>query len=132
MAEAIATNLSKYSSTDNYSPEFQKVKMLKEKGRLDASSKNEKEYKLPFSITDLKQSQRTNDSATGSDCSLFVDDFVLCGRSKSMNRVERAMQLCVNNVQDRVSENGFKFFTSKTVRYTSFHQQYDFSRTLTS
>ena len=30
--------------------------MLKEKGRLDLSSKDEKEYKLPFSITDLKQS----------------------------------------------------------------------------
>ena len=66
--------------------------MLKEKGRLDLSSKDEKEYKLPFSITDLKQSlQRGNDSATGTDCSLFVDDFALCRRSKSMNRVERAM-----------------------------------------
>ena len=35
------------------------------------------------------------------------------------------MQLCVNNVQKWVSENGFKFSTSKTV-CIHFHQQYDF------
>ena len=32
--------------------------------------------------------------------SLFVDNFALCVRSgKTLNRVERAMQLCVNSVQ---------------------------------
>ena len=35
------------------------------------------------------------------------------------------MQLCVNSVQDWVSENGFKFFTSKTV-CIHVHQQYVF------
>ena len=28
------------------------------------------------------------------DCSLFVDDFALCMSGKTLNRVERAMQLC--------------------------------------
>ena len=32
------------------------------------------------------------------DCSLFVDDFALCVSGKTLNRVERAMQLCVNSV----------------------------------
>ena len=42
--------------------------MLKEKRRLDFSSKNEEEYNLPFSVTELRQSlQRVNDSATGLD-----------------------------------------------------------------
>ena len=42
--------------------------MLKEKQRLDFSSRNEEEYKLPFSVTELRQSlQRANDSATGLD-----------------------------------------------------------------
>ena len=68
MAEPLAINVSKYSSTDNYSSEFQKIKMLKEKRRLDFSSKNEDDYNLPFSMTELKQSlQRPNDSATGLD-----------------------------------------------------------------
>ena len=35
------------------------------------------------------------------------------------------MQLCVNSVQKRVTENGFKFSTSKTV-CIHFHQQYVF------
>ena len=34
----------------------------------------------------------------GTDCSLFVDDFALCVSGKTLNRVERAMQLCVNSV----------------------------------
>ena len=41
----------------------------------------------------------------GTDCSSFVDDFDLCVRGKTLNRVERAMQLCVNSIQDWMSEN---------------------------
>ena len=51
----------------------------------------------------------------GTDCSLFVDDFAVCLSGKTWNRVERVMQLCVNRVQKWVSENGFKFSTSKTI-----------------
>ena len=58
----------------------------------------------------------------GTDCSLLVDNFALCVSGKTLNRVERAMQLCVNNVQEWVSENGFKFSTSKSV-CIHFHQQ---------
>ena len=61
----------------------------------------------------------------GTDCSLFVDDFALCVSGKMLNRVERAMQLCVNSVPKWVSENGFKFSTSKTV-CIHFNQQYGF------
>ena len=68
VAEVLAKNLSKHSSMDNYSDEFQRIKTLKEKRRLDFSSKNDEEYNLPFSVTELRQSlQRTNDSATGLD-----------------------------------------------------------------
>ena len=67
----------------------------------------------------------------GTDCSLFVDDFALCVSGKTLNRVERAMQLCVNSVQKWVPENGFKFSTSKTV-CIHFYQQYVFPQTLTS
>ena len=56
VAEVLAKNLSKDSSTDNYSDEFQRIKTLKEKRRLDFSSKNEEEYNLPFSVTELRQS----------------------------------------------------------------------------
>ena len=62
----------------------------------------------------------------GTDCSLFVDYFALCVSGKTLNRVERAMQLCFNSIQEWGSENGFRFSTSKTV-CISFHQQYVFS-----
>ena len=68
VAEVLAKNLSKKVSTENYSAEFQRIKILKEKRRLDFSSKNEDEYSLPFSVTELRLSLQTaNDSATGLD-----------------------------------------------------------------
>ena len=51
----------------------------------------------------------------GSEASLFMDDFALCIREKFLPHAQRFMQLCVNSVQDWISNNGFKFFTSKTV-----------------
>ena len=51
---------------------------------------------------------------SGTDASLFVDDFALCVRGSALHRVERALQLCVNRVQNWVSDNGFKFSPSKT------------------
>ena len=68
VAKVLAKNLSKNSLTDYYSDEFQRIKTLKEKRHLDFSSKNEEEYNLAFSVTELRQSlQRANDSAIGLD-----------------------------------------------------------------
>ena len=35
----------------------------------------------------------------GTDCSLYVDDFLICYRSKSMATIERQLQQCLNNIQ---------------------------------
>jgi len=48
-------------------------------------------------------------------CSLFVDDFLICYRSKNMNSIERLLQLCLNNIQKWADENGFQFSKTKTV-----------------
>ena len=47
--------------------------------------------------------------------SLFVDDFGICCRSKSMRSVERKLQQCLNNLEKWTVENGFKFSETKTV-----------------
>ena len=52
---------------------------------------------------------------TGSEVSFFVDDFALCVCAKFLLHAQRLRQLCVNSVQDWVSNNGFKFSTNKTV-----------------
>ena len=51
----------------------------------------------------------------GVDCSLYVDDFLICYRSKNMHTIERQLQLCLNKIQTWADENGFKFSKSKTV-----------------
>ena len=51
----------------------------------------------------------------GSEASLFVDDFAFCIHVKSLPHAQRLLQLCVNSVQDWVSNNGFKFSTSQIV-----------------
>jgi hypothetical protein len=48
-------------------------------------------------------------------CSLYVDDFLICYRSKNMNSIERLLQLCLNNIQSWADENGFQFSKTKTV-----------------
>ena len=50
----------------------------------------------------------------GVDCSLYVDDFVICYRSKHMNTIERQLQQCLNKLEKWTTENGFKFSTAKT------------------
>ena len=50
----------------------------------------------------------------GVDCSLDVDDFVICFRSRNMNIIERQLQQCLNKLQTWSVENGFKFSKSKT------------------
>ena len=51
----------------------------------------------------------------GVDCSLYVDDFLICYRSKNMNTIERQLQLNLNKIQKWATENGFRFSKSKTV-----------------
>ena len=62
----------------------------------------------------IKINNIVNAVTRGTDASLFVDDFALCVRGSALHRVERALQLCVNRVQNWVSDNGFKFSPSKT------------------
>ena len=46
--------------------------------------------------------------------SLYVDDFCMCYRSKSMRTIERHLQQCINRIEDWALHNGFKFSKSKT------------------
>ena len=46
----------------------------------------------------------------GVDCSLYVDDFLICYRSKHMH----TMSQCLNKIQKSALENGFKFSKTKT------------------
>jgi len=51
----------------------------------------------------------------GVECSLYVDDFLICYRSKHIHIIERHLQRCLNKLQNWADSNGLKFSTSKTV-----------------
>ena len=48
------------------------------------------------------------------DKSLFVDDFSISAKGKSLNVIEKQLQESITKVEKWVEENGFKFSTSKT------------------
>ena len=45
------------------------------------------------------------------DCSLYVDDFCVCFRSKIMGMIERQLQLNLNKIENLATYNGFKALT---------------------
>ena len=47
--------------------------------------------------------------------SLFVDDFLICYRSKSMPSMERILQGCLKKIEEWADNNGFQFSKTKTV-----------------
>ena len=61
------------------------------------------------------------------DCSLYVDDFCNCDRSKSMATIERQLQQNLNKIGNWATCNGFKFSKSKTqcVHFCQLRKQHD-------
>ena len=61
------------------------------------------------------------------DCSLYVDDFCICYRSKSMATIERQLQQNLNKIENWATSNGFKFSKSKTqfVHFCQLRKQHD-------
>ena len=43
------------------------------------------------------------------DCSLYVDDFSICYRSKSMATIERQLQQNLNKIENSATSNDFRF-----------------------
>ena len=49
------------------------------------------------------------------NCSLYVDNFLTCYRSKHMHIIEWHLQQCLNKLFDWADTNSFKFSSTKTV-----------------
>ena len=61
------------------------------------------------------------------DCSLYVDDFCICYRSKSMATIERQLQQNLNKIENWATSNGLKFSKSKTqcVHFCQLRKQHN-------
>ncbi|GFO02489.1 Pol-like protein [Plakobranchus ocellatus] len=73
-------------------------------------------------LFNLKINNIINSVSKHVNASLFVDDFAIYTEGKHLQHLERTIQLCINNVQKWVSENGFRFSVSKTT-CVHFHRQ---------
>ena len=70
---------------------------------------------LSVTLFSLKINSIVSCLTSGVDCSLYVDDFLACCRSKQMRSIERQLQQCLNNLELWSDQNGFKFSQNKTV-----------------
>ena len=70
---------------------------------------------LSVTLFGLKINSVVKAISPGVECSLYVDYFLICYRSKHIHIIERHLQQCLNKLADWTDTNGFKFFPSKTV-----------------
>ena len=53
------------------------------------------------------------------NCTLYVDDFLICYRARNMNHIERQLQMCLDKLHKWTTENGLKFLKEKRNASTS-------------
>jgi hypothetical protein len=70
---------------------------------------------LSVTLFVLKINTIVNRLPPGVRGSLFVDDFLICYRSKNMQSIERILQGCLHEIEMWANKNGFRFSQSKTV-----------------
>ena len=70
---------------------------------------------LSVTLFALKINSIVKSLSPGVECSLYVDDFLICYRSKFVHIIERHLQRSLNKLQHWVDSNGFKFSPTKTV-----------------
>ena len=61
-----------------------------------------------FSIK-INDTVKNKTKKTSVDCSLYVDDSLICYRSKNVHKTECQLQQNLNNIQDWATKNGFNF-----------------------
>ena len=69
---------------------------------------------LSSTLFNIKINSIMNCTDTKTDGSLYVDDFCMCYRCKSMRIIERHLQQCIKRIEDWALHSGFKFSKSKT------------------
>ncbi|GFO09498.1 RNA-directed DNA polymerase from mobile element jockey [Plakobranchus ocellatus] len=74
-------------------------------------------------LFNLKINHIINSVSKHENASLFVDDFAIYAEGKHLQHLERTIQLCINNVQKWVSDNGFRFSVSKNTCVHFYRQR---------
>ena len=66
-------------------------------------------------LFEIKINSITKILQSGIDCSLYVDDFLICYKSKNIiGTIDRQLNLQLKKIEDWANKNGFKFSNTKT------------------
>lgn len=69
---------------------------------------------LSATLFNIKMNNIVKSLNPGLDPFLYVDDFLICYRSKHIHTIERQLQQCLNKISEWATRNGFKFSQTKT------------------
>jgi len=74
---------------------------------------------LSVTLFALKINSIVKSVSPGVECSLYVNDFLICYRSKFVHIIERHLQQTLNKLEHWVDTNGCKFSETKQSACTS-------------
>ncbi len=69
---------------------------------------------LSVTLFNIKINNIVKNINSGTNCALYVDDFLICYRARNMNHIERQLQICLDKLHKWTTENGLKFSKEKT------------------
>ena len=69
---------------------------------------------LPVTLFNIKINSIVKCLNLGVESSLYVDDFLICCKSKHIRTIEHQLQQCLNKINNWTIKNGFKFSKSTT------------------
>ena len=70
---------------------------------------------LSTTLFNVKINEIAKDLEDGIECSLYVDDFLICFRSKDIGTIERRLQCQIDKLKEWTTKNGFTISKDKTV-----------------
>ena len=69
---------------------------------------------LSVTLFNIKISNIVKNIKSGTNCALYVDDFLICYRARNRNHIERQLQICLDKLHKWTTENGLEFLKEKT------------------
>ena len=69
---------------------------------------------LSVMLFNIKINNIVKNINSGTNCVLYVDNFLICYRARNMNHIERQFQICLDKLHKWTTENGLTFSKEKT------------------
>ena len=69
---------------------------------------------LSVTLFNIKINNILKNINSGTNCALYVVDFLICYRARNMNHIEIQLQICLDKVHKWTTENRLKFSKEKT------------------